>query len=79
MGEKKIYSRRQFLDKGSRAVAGLVAAPVLLKAASQDSVAGANDHVVTAAIGTNSRGHYLATVFARNSGSTVKYICDPDD
>ena len=79
MGEKKTYSRRQFIDTGSKAVVGLMASPAILKASSQDSVKGANDRIVTAAIGTNSRGHYLSGVFAQNSGSEVKYICDPDD
>lgn len=79
MAEEKKVSRRQFLGDGSKTIAGLVAGSALIQNAAPCRAKGANDRVLMAAIGTNSRGNYLAEVFAGNAGSEIKYVCDPDE
>lgn len=37
-----------------------------------------NNQVVVGVMGVNSRGHYLAEVFARTEGAEVGYVCDVD-
>jgi predicted dehydrogenase len=71
-------SRRDFIGKSAMGTAGMLAAGTVLASIRPERVVGANDRILIAVIGTNSRGHYLATVFAKNPGSEIKYICDVD-
>jgi predicted dehydrogenase len=64
--------RRHFL-------ATATAATVALAAGRTVRAASANDTVVLAVIGTNSRGSQLATGFAQQEGVKFAYICDCDE
>ena len=69
-----MIDRRTFLKKTAAAGAGLtLVSPFPLSRRRAPS-----DRVVVGVMGVNSRGHVLAEVFARASGSEVAYICDVD-
>src|SRR3712207_2905677 len=72
-----IVPRREFVKKVTAASLGLgvtgVQSPAILAGGS------ANEKVVVAIMGTNSRGAALAEGFARLPGAEVAYICDVDD
>ncbi|HRI80745.1 MAG TPA: Gfo/Idh/MocA family oxidoreductase, partial [Cyclobacteriaceae bacterium] len=75
MSDKK--NRRDFIRDVSLASASVLLAPSLSSANSFFNGA-PNSKVVVAVMGTNSRGNYLATTFARIPNVEVGYICDPD-
>lgn len=64
--------RRHFL-------ATATAATVALASRSTSRAASANDKVIVAVIGANSRGSQLATGFAQQDGLEFAYICDCDE
>ncbi len=65
-------SRRQFLKRSALTTAGLLVAPNIL------SHQYSNEKIVMAVVGTNSRGHYLARMWAKVPNVEVAYICDVD-
>lgn len=69
-----MLDRRKFLRQSALTGTGLFLSPYLLRA--NGPVA---DKVVIGAVGTNSRGHYLAKLFARIPGVEVAYVCDVDE
>lgn len=66
--------RRDFLKKSTAAGLGLTAAPYLANATGRS----AQNTVVVAVMGVNSRGNALATSFAGLDGVEVGYVADPD-
>ena len=67
-------TRRDFVKQSALAGAGaLLSVPLLSFNGSQ------NEKVVIGVVGTNSRGLYLAKMFARLAGVEVGYICDVDE
>lgn len=65
--------RRDFLRQSALATTGLILFPQLLKAGYNP-----NSTIVIGVVGTNSRGFYLAKLFAALKGVEVGYICDVD-
>ena len=72
----KSFSRRTFLKQSGTIVAGLglstLAAPTVFAQGSP------NKKIVVAIMGVNSRGGYLAQLFAAQPDTEVGYICDVD-
>ena len=68
--------RRDFLKRTAAAGVGLGVAGNLSPAFGTGAP---NDRVVVGVMGVNSRGGYLANVFARSEGAEVGFICDVDD
>ncbi|MEX2306693.1 MAG: Gfo/Idh/MocA family oxidoreductase [Pirellulales bacterium] len=64
--------RRTFL-------AGATAATVAMAAGRTTRAAAANDTVVLALMGANSRGSQLAVEFAKQKGAEIAYVCDCDE
>jgi predicted dehydrogenase len=73
-------SRREFIRgaSGGLAAAALGAFGPGSSARSYAQVRGAGDRIRVAIMGVNSRGHALATSFARQENCRVAYICDVD-
>jgi len=73
-------SRREFIRSvsGGAAVAAFGGLAPAFTAKSYAAVPGANDRVLVAVMGVNSRGDALAASFARQQGCRVSYICDVD-
>ncbi|MDZ7646661.1 MAG: twin-arginine translocation signal domain-containing protein [Cytophagales bacterium] len=68
-----MHNRREFIKQSALAGAGIFLAPsVFGKTISQ------NEKVVLGVVGTNSRGHYLATMLAQLPDVEIGYICDVD-
>ncbi|WP_345264969.1 Gfo/Idh/MocA family protein [Nibrella viscosa] len=65
--------RRDFIRKAALAGAGIAGMPALLANGS------ANEKLVVAIMGTNSRGAALCEGFAKLPGAEVAYVCDVDD
>lgn len=65
--------RRKFLQQSALAATGVLFFPHFLKAGVPPS-----SRVVIGVVGTNSRGAYLAELFAGMQGVEVGYICDVD-
>lgn len=69
-----MVTRRDFVKQSALAGAGLfLASPLFSFNGSQ------NEKVVLGVVGTNSRGLYLAKMFAQLPGVEVAFICDVDD
>lgn len=73
----KTFNRRDFIRNSSIAAAGiglsgLVVPPVFAHGAP-------NKKIVVAVMGVNSRGNYLAKLFAKMPDCEVAYICDVDE
>lgn len=69
----KLTNRRDFMQQTALVGAGLLASPNLF--AFQGSP---NEKVVIGAVGTNSRGFFLAKMFAQMPNVEVGYVCDVD-
>ena len=65
--------RRKFLQQSAMAATGLLFFPHLMRAGGSP-----NSRVVIGVVGTNSRGAYLAELFAGMQGVEVGFICDVD-
>lgn len=63
--------RRHFINQSAIVTGGLLVAPTILKGSPAQKV-------VVGVMGTNSRGEYLATLFAKLPDVEVGYICDVD-
>jgi predicted dehydrogenase len=74
-------SRRSFIKKAVAGTVGLTLGGHLISsgAKSYSSISGSNNLLKVAIIGTNSRGAFLAGVFAKQPGTEVKYICDVEE
>ena len=74
------HSRRSFIKKSVAGAAAVAAGGVLpgFSARSYSSIPGANDRVLVAVMGVNSRGKALAGSFARQDNVDIIYICDVD-
>lgn len=68
-------NRRTFIKTASVAAAGMSVAGRLGAAPLRT---GPNDEIVVAVMGVNSRGNYLAEMFAGLPGTEVAYVCDVD-
>jgi predicted dehydrogenase len=73
-------SRRDFIKKSATGAAALSIGGVLpgFNAKSYGSIIGANEKVLVAVMGVNSRGLALSTYYAKQPDSEVVYICDVD-
>ncbi|MEA1887209.1 MAG: Gfo/Idh/MocA family oxidoreductase [Bacteroidota bacterium] len=71
-------NRREFIKKSALGTAGLTIGGMGLSAASYRRIVGANDKLVFAAVGVNSRG--LANIHAvlACTGTEISHICDVD-
>ena len=73
----KLIKRRDFIKKSAASSMGL--GMVTMGAPALQMNGSANEKIVVAIMGTNSRGSALAQGFARLKGTEVGYICDVDD
>lgn len=71
---RRTRTRREFVQTAAATGLGLSVAPGLARAGTS-----ANERVVVAVMGTNSRGAALARAFARQPGSEVAVICDVEE
>ncbi len=73
-------TRRDFIKNVAIGTAAFSVGGVLpsFSAKSYKKIVGANDRILMAAIGVNSRGNVLATGFAKEKGCEVSHICDVD-
>jgi predicted dehydrogenase len=69
-----MLDRRRFLQQSALAGAGFLFAPFILRAGASPS-----SKIVMGVVGTNSRGFFLAKLFAQLQGVEVGYICDVDE
>jgi predicted dehydrogenase len=67
-------NRRQFIRQSALAGAGVLFAPALFSSSFSQ-----NEKIIVGVMGTNSRGFYLARMFAQLAGTEVGFICDPDE
>jgi len=68
-----MYNRRDFIRQSALAGAGVLLAPSVFSLGKSQI-----EKVVVGVVGTNSRGHYLARMFAQLPNVEVGYICDVD-
>lgn len=68
-----MYKRRDFIRQSALAGAGILLSPSVFGITKSQS-----EKVVIGVVGTNSRGHYLARMFAQLPTVEVGYICDVD-
>ncbi len=68
-----MYNRRDFIKQSALAGAGVLLAPSVFSFGKSQI-----EKVVVGVVGTNSRGHYLARMFAQLPNVEVGYICDVD-
>ncbi len=68
-----MYNRRDFIKQSALAGAGVLLTPSVFSLGKVQS-----DKVVIGVVGTNSRGHYLARMFAQLPNVEVGYVCDVD-
>ncbi|MGV3641685.1 MAG: Gfo/Idh/MocA family oxidoreductase [Adhaeribacter sp.] len=73
-------SRRDFIKKTALGAAALSVGGVLpgFSAKSYGNILGANERIMVAAMGVNSRGLALARNFANQPNAQVMYVCDVD-
>ncbi|KIC95708.1 Gfo/Idh/MocA family protein [Flavihumibacter solisilvae] len=69
-----MLDRRKFLIQSTLAGTGILLAPTIKSFASS-----ANEKIVLGAVGTNSRGFYLARMFATIPNVEIGYVCDVDE
>src|SRR5262245_21411694 len=67
-------NRRNFIRYSSIATSGLVIGTQL-----SAFTGSPNEKVIVGAVGTNSRGFYLAKMFAQLPGVELGYVCDVDE
>lgn len=73
-------SRRTFIKKSATAFAAIGAGGVLpgFSARSYSSIMGANERVILAVMGVNSRGKALSATFSKQENTEIIYVCDVD-
>jgi predicted dehydrogenase len=74
------YNRRSFIRKTAAGMAAISVGGVLpgFSARSYTSITGANDRILIAIMGVNSRGKALASTFALQDNVEIAYVCDVD-
>ena len=75
-----INSRRSFIKKSAAGIAAVSVGGILpgFSARSYSSVLGANDRVLVAVMGVNSRGKALSETFSKQENVEIIYVCDVD-
>jgi len=75
-----IHTRREFIKKASSCAAAVSFGAVLpgFSARSYRNILGANEKIMVACMGVNSRGLAVGTNFAAQKNSEVLYVCDVD-
>jgi len=68
-----MYNRRDFIRQSALAGAGILLSPSVFSIGRSQS-----EKVIIGVVGTNSRGNYLARMFAQLPNVEVGYICDVD-
>ena len=73
-------SRRHFIKKASMGTAAVSLGAILpgFSARSYRNIIGANDKIMVASMGVNSRGLAVASNFAAQKNAEVMYVCDVD-
>jgi len=73
-------TRRSFIKKSATALAAISAGGILpgFSAKSYSSIVGANEKVILAVMGVNSRGKALSATFSKQENVEIKYVCDVD-
>ena len=73
-------SRRHFIKKASMGTAAVSFGAILpgFSARSYRNIIGANDKIMVASMGVNSRGLAVASNFAAQKNAEVMYVCDVD-
>jgi hypothetical protein len=73
-------SRRSFIKKSAAGIAAVSVGGILpgFSARSYASIIGANDKVLIAVMGVNSRGKALSDTFSKQDNVEIIYICDVD-
>lgn len=73
-------TRRNFIKKAAIGTAAASVGGVLpgFSAKSYNNIVGANDKILMAAIGVNSRGNALSSGFASEANCEISYVCDVD-
>jgi predicted dehydrogenase len=75
-----INSRRSFIKTSAAGIAAVSVGGILpgFSARSYSSIMGANDKVLVAVMGVNSRGKALSDTFSKQENVEIIYICDVD-
>ncbi len=73
-------SRRSFLKKSAAGLAAVSVGGILpgFSARSYSSISGANERILIAVMGVNSRGKALSDTFSKQENVEIMYICDVD-
>ena len=73
-------TRREFIKKAGSCVAAVSLGGILpgFSARSYRNIIGANEKILAAGMGVNSRGYAVATNFAAQKNAEILYICDVD-
>ncbi|HCC70322.1 MAG TPA: hypothetical protein DEQ09_04110 [Bacteroidales bacterium] len=71
-------NRREFIKKSALGTAGLAIGGMGLSAASYRRIIGANDRIIFAAVGVNSRGLANINAILGCTGTAISHICDVD-
>lgn len=79
MEKSKRISRRDFISRSAKSVAGVAAASTFMSGLRPENVLGANDRINMASVGIRSRGQTNAKNWAKIPGVRVKTLCDVDE
>lgn len=79
MQKSKSISRRDFISRSAKGVAGVATASAFMSGLRPENVLGANDRINMAAVGIRSRGQTHAKSWAKIPGVRVKTLCDVDE
>ena len=79
MTNEKELSRRDFISRGTRSAAGVVAAGAVMNSVIPQKVLGANDRINIAVVGIRGRGKNHYQQWAKIPGVHVKTLCDIDE
>jgi predicted dehydrogenase len=79
MEKSKSISRRDFISRSTKGVAGVAAAGTFMSGLRPENVLGANDRINIAVVGIRSRGQTHAKSWAKIAGVRVKTLCDVDE
>lgn len=71
--------RRDFIKKIAAGSAGIAISGYGLSAKSYGNIIGANERILVATIGVNSRGNGMSRTFAKQKDTELAYVCDVDE